>query len=194
MADYKLNQRAREQTKAFIHGFRTVISENWIRLFSPPELQRVLSGEDTDFDVNDLRRHAQYENGYFDHHPIIRLFWQILGEFSSAEKRAFLKFTTGCPKPPLGGFDYLQPPFTIRMVSTDVASSNMDSVKLMKSFFKMTANKSGRLPSSSTCFNLLKLPAYTKKSLLKEKICYGKDLKILLWLRSIAIINLPIYC
>ncbi|KAI8055570.1 uncharacterized protein B0P05DRAFT_288472 [Gilbertella persicaria] len=40
MADYKLNQRAKEQTKAFIHGFRTVISESWIRIFSPPELQR----------------------------------------------------------------------------------------------------------------------------------------------------------
>lgn len=49
MADYKLNQRAKEQTKAFIHGFRSIISENWIKLFSPPELQRVLSGEDTDF-------------------------------------------------------------------------------------------------------------------------------------------------
>lgn len=49
MADYKLNQRAKEQTKAFIHGFRSIISENWITLFSPPELQRVLSGEDTDF-------------------------------------------------------------------------------------------------------------------------------------------------
>lgn len=51
MADYKLNQRAKEQTKAFIHGFRTVISEGWIKLFSPPELQRVLSGEDTDFGI-----------------------------------------------------------------------------------------------------------------------------------------------
>lgn len=51
MADYKLNQRAKEQTKAFIHGFRTVISESWIKLFSPPELQRVLSGEDTDFGI-----------------------------------------------------------------------------------------------------------------------------------------------
>jgi ubiquitin-protein ligase E3 B len=40
MADYKLNQRAKEQTKAFIHGFRTVVSESWIKLFSPPELQR----------------------------------------------------------------------------------------------------------------------------------------------------------
>ncbi|KAI8359952.1 hypothetical protein BD560DRAFT_184549 [Blakeslea trispora] len=173
MADYKLNQRAKEQTKAFIHGFRTVISESWIRIFSPPELQRVLSGEDTDFDIYDLRRYTHYENGYFDHHPVIRLLWQIVSELSSAEKRAFLKFVTGCPKPPLGGFVYLQPPFTIRMVSTDASTPDVDGVKLVKSFFKLNINKSGRLPSSSTCFNLLKLPAYTKKSLLKDKLCYA---------------------
>ncbi|KAL0141224.1 hypothetical protein V8B55DRAFT_1487205 [Mucor lusitanicus] len=150
MADYKLNQRAKEQTKAFIRGFRTVISESWIRLFSPPELQRVLSGEDTDFDVNDLRKHTQYDNGYFDHHPVIRSLWQIVAEFNSTEKRAFLKFVTGCPKPPLGGFDYLQPAFTVRMVSID--STNMDGTKIVKSFFKLNLNnnKSGRLPSSST--------------------------------------------
>lgn len=123
---------------------------------------------------------------------MIRLLWQIVTEFNSKEKRAFLKFVTGCPKPPLGGFDYLQPPFTIRMVSID--SANIDSTKIIKSFFRMNLNnKSGRLPSSSTwyvyvlvdftavacvlkflySFNLLKLPAYTKKSLLKEKIIYG---------------------
>ncbi|CEP11047.1 hypothetical protein [Parasitella parasitica] len=172
MADYKLNQRAKEQTKALIRGFRTVISENWIRLFSPPELQRVLSGEDTDFDVNDLRRHTQYDNGYFDHHPVIRLLWQIIAEFTSEEKRAFLKFVTGCAKPPLGGFDYLQPPFTIRMTSID--SNSIDGPKSIKSFLKMNLNnKAGRLPSSSTCFNLLKLPAYVKKPLLKEKLIYA---------------------
>ncbi|KAK4513248.1 uncharacterized protein ATC70_011816 [Mucor velutinosus] len=177
MADYKLNQRAQDQTKAFIRGFRTVISESWIRIFSPPELQRVLSGEDTDFDVNDLRKHTQYDNGYFDHHPVIRSLWQIVAEFNSTEKRAFLKFVTGCPKPPLGGFDYLQPAFTVRMVSID--SVNMDGAKIVKSFFKMNLNnnKSGRLPSSSTCFNLLKLPAYTKKSLLKEKLVYAINAK-----------------
>lgn len=121
---------------------------------------------------------------------MIRLLWQIVSEFNSTEKRAFLRFVTGCPKPPLGGFDYLQPPFTVRMVSTD--STNMDGAKIVKSFFKLNLNnKSGRLPSSSTwyvdnrfyisnrittrfsSFNLLKLPAYTKKSLLAEKLVYG---------------------
>ncbi|KAI8646315.1 hypothetical protein BD408DRAFT_410548 [Parasitella parasitica] len=170
MADYKLNQRAKEQTKAFIRGFRAVISENWIRLFSPPELQRMLSGED--IDINDLRKHTQYDNGYFDHHPVIIMLWQIVAEFNSKEKRAFLKFVTGCAKPPLGGFEYLQPPFTIRMTSVD--SNSTEGPKLLKSFLKMNLNnKSGRLPSSSTCFNLLKLPAYVKKSLLREKLIYA---------------------
>jgi hypothetical protein len=71
-----------------------------------------------------------------------------VGDFSSTEKRAFLKFATGCPKPPLGGFEYLQPSFTIRMVSTDSVEGRSSS---KKSFFKMSImNKSGRLPSSST--------------------------------------------
>ncbi|KAI8149214.1 hypothetical protein BJV82DRAFT_210891 [Fennellomyces sp. T-0311] len=180
MADYKLNQQTREQTRAFINGFRSVISEAWIRVFSPPELQRVISGEDTDFDVTDLRQHTVYQNGYFDHHPIIRSLWQIVEDFSSEEKRAFLKFVTSCPKPPLGGFDYLQPPFTIRMVTVDPTSSQgtVDGLGLVKTLLKVGnsggATKMGRLPTSSTCFNLLKLPAYTKKSLLREKLRYGK--------------------
>ena len=31
----------------------------------------------------------------------------------------------------------------------------------------------GRLPTSSTCFNLLKLPNYQKKGTLKEKLRYA---------------------
>lgn len=30
-----------------------------------------------------------------------------------------------------------------------------------------------RLPTSSTCFNLLKLPDYNKKSILKEKLLFA---------------------
>lgn len=106
-------------------------------------------------DISDLRKHTEYKDGYFDLHPVIRLLWQIVGEFSSTEKRSFLKFATGCPKPPLGGFEYLQPPFTIRLVSTDATTGSAGSAaeganKLVKSFFKLNVNKSGRLPSSST--------------------------------------------
>jgi len=34
-------------------------------------------------------------------------------------------------------------------------------------------NKTLRLPTSSTCFNLLKLPNYSKKGTLKERLRYA---------------------
>lgn len=49
-------------------------------------------------DVQDLRAHTEYQNGYFDQHPVIRNLWAALNEFNSEEKRAFLKFVTSCSK------------------------------------------------------------------------------------------------
>ncbi|RUP48184.1 hypothetical protein BC936DRAFT_144860 [Jimgerdemannia flammicorona] len=181
MADYRLNQQSKEQSKAFIKGFKSIIAENWLRIFSPPELQRVISGEDVDFDVADLRKHTQYQNGYFDQHPVMRALWHVLEDFDSDDKRAFLKFVTSCSKPPLGGFEFLQPPFTIRLVamSGDDPSGEDSPIGIMKAFFGVGAGTAakGRLPTSSTCFNLLKLPPYPKKTNLREKLKYGKGIE-----------------
>ncbi|KAF9959461.1 hypothetical protein BGZ72_009623, partial [Mortierella alpina] len=116
VSDYKLNKQIQDQSRAFIEGFRSIIPQPWISIFSPQELHRVMAGEDVDFDVQDLRAHTEYQNGYFDQHPVIRNLWSVLDDFSSEEKRAFLKFVTSCSKPPLGGFKHLHPPFSIRLV------------------------------------------------------------------------------
>ncbi|RUS19218.1 hypothetical protein BC937DRAFT_87818 [Endogone sp. FLAS-F59071] len=157
MAHYRLNQQSKDQSKAFINGFKSIINENWLKLFSPPELQRVISGEDVDFDVADLRKHTQYQNGYFDQHPVVRALWQVLEDLDSDDKRAFLKFVTSCSKPPLGGFEFLQPPFTIRLVpmSGDDPSGDSDSpIRVVKALFGVGAGEAakGRLPSSSTWY------------------------------------------
>ncbi|KAF9977173.1 Ubiquitin-protein ligase E3B [Actinomortierella ambigua] len=116
VSDYRLNRQIQDQSKAFIEGFRSIIPPSWVSIFSPQELHRVIAGEDVDFDVDDLKRHTEYQNGYFEHHPVIRNLWAVLNELPSEEKRAFLKFVTSCSKPPLGGFKHLYPPFTIRLV------------------------------------------------------------------------------
>ncbi|KAG0326453.1 hypothetical protein BG000_001397, partial [Podila horticola] len=72
--------------------------------------------------VQDLRAYTEYQNGYFDQHPVIRNLWAVLNEFNSEEKRAFLKFVTSCSKPPLGGFKHLYPPFAIRLVLNPTTS------------------------------------------------------------------------
>ncbi|KAI9340836.1 Ube3b protein [Obelidium mucronatum] len=177
MSDYRLNQECKAQFRALVGGFRSIMPERYIRFFSPRELQTLMSGENVDFDVSDLRRHTRYEGGYFDGHATIRAFWQVIEEMEAKEKNAFLKFVTSCSNPPVGGFRHLEPQFTIRFVAA-ISSDDNDSRpgtqfgKALGSFFGVGKDAT-RLPTASTCFNVLKLPAYQKKSSLKAKLLYA---------------------
>ncbi|ORY66710.1 HECT-domain-containing protein [Neocallimastix californiae] len=173
VADYMLNQQCKEQNRAFIKGFKSIISEKWLQMFSPAELQKLISGESVNIDINDLRKYAKYEGGYFDQHKTIRNLWSVLEGLSEKEKQLFLKFTTSCSKPPVGGFEYLNPPLTIRYVPMDDDGNvEIKPFEAFKSVFGL-AKDTTRLPTASTCFNLLKLPPYQKKSTLKEKLRYA---------------------
>ena len=78
------------------------------------------------------------------------MFWQVVSGFSELEKKQLLKFVTSCSRPPLLGFRQLHPPFrVIPGVGDD------------------------RLPSASTCMNVLKLPRFSDNVIMKEKLLYA---------------------
>ena len=81
----------------------------------------------------------------------MRAFWAVMHELTDAERRQVLRYVTSTPRGPLLGFGQLQPRFTIRDSGGDQS----------------------RLPSTSTCVNLLKLPIYKSKALLREKLMYA---------------------
>ena len=119
-------------------------------MFSPKELHVLISGTQTPIDLEDLRNNTKYSGGYEANHPVISCFWKVVGEFSETQRRQLLKFVTSCSRPPLLGFKDLQPPFCIQF-----------------------AGREERLPTSSTCMNLLKLPEYLEKEVLKSKLLYA---------------------
>ena len=151
VAHYRLNVQLRRAADAFLRGFACVVPGSWVRLFSPKELQLVLGGSDAPVDVDDWQRHAQYSGGYHEEHPVVGWFWRVLDEFTPARRAAALKFATSCSRPPLMGFRWLQPMFCIHKAS----------------------NEEGRLPTSATCMNLLKLPPYDSIETLREKLIYA---------------------
>jgi len=55
MAQYRLNTNIKEQSNAFIRGFLSVISPQWLGIFSGPELQRLISGDTGSIDLHDLK-------------------------------------------------------------------------------------------------------------------------------------------
>ncbi|KAL4223687.1 Ubiquitin-protein ligase E3B [Mactra antiquata] len=176
MAHFRMYRQIREQTLAFIKGFKSVVNPEWLSMFSSPELQKLISGDTTDLDIGDLRKNTQYYGGYHNNHKVINWLWDVLEkDFTQGDRAAFLKFVTSCSKPPLLGFAHLEPPFSIRCVEVSDDQDTGDTVgSVLKGFFNIRKRDPvGRLPTSSTCFNLLKLPNYQKKSTLREKLKYA---------------------
>ncbi|KAL5366850.1 E3A like HECT domain containing ubiquitin protein ligase [Cryptosporidium parvum] len=147
LTHYKLITSIKLQAEAFLRGLSTVIPNESLRLFSPYELQSLISGVYQKLDVNNLRLNTCY-TGYTETSQQIIWLWDILeNEFSTEEQGEFLLFVTSSRKAPLLGFQHLNPKFGIQIVPDNT-----------------------RLPSASTCFNLLKLPSYNSKEILKLKL------------------------
>jgi len=146
VADARLNKSIARQTAAFRRGLDEVIPPAWLRVFSEPELQTLISGTEAGIDVEDLKAHARY-SGWGGGDPTVVAFWEVVADMSARERAALLRFVTACERPPPLGFRDLNPPFTLQRVP-DVS----------------------RLPTASTCFNVLKLPAIRSKDRLRERL------------------------
>jgi hypothetical protein len=153
VADYKLNRQIAQQSAAFLEGFRDLIPLKWLRMFSPQELHNLISGSSQTVDLVDLKRNMTYAGGYHESQPCMHWFWEVLEEFNDEQRGNFLKFVTSCSRQPLLGFRQLNPPFCIQAVRVE--------------------SDSERLPSASTCMNLLKLPTFSCKEALREKLLYS---------------------
>lgn len=156
IARYRLQAQPVQQTNAFLQGLGQIIQPSWLSMFNQSELQTLVSGETGDIDVEDLRRNTQYGGVYVigddnQEHPTIQLFWKVLHEMNTEEKQKVLRFVTSTPRAPLLGFSHLHPRFSIRDSSEDQE----------------------RLPSTSTCVNLLKLPRYSNAERLRTKLLYA---------------------
>lgn len=176
MAHFRMHTQIKDQTAAFIRGFRSIINPEWMTLFSAPEVQRLISGDNAPIDISDLRKHTKYYGGFHSNHRVIGWLWDILEkDFSPEEHRLFLKFVTSCSKPPLLGFAHLEPPFSVRCIEVGDDQDNGDTVgSILRGFLAIRRRDPiNRLPTSSTCFNLLKLPNYQRKTTLRDKLRYA---------------------
>lgn len=153
---YKLQQQPKAVTDAFLKGLGQIVQPMWLAMFNQKELQKLVGGDNSELDIADLRRNTQYGGVYTIgddgvEHPTVQLFWKALQDMDDGDRRKVLKFVTSTPRAPLLGFSHLNPKFSIRD-----SSDNQE-----------------RLPSTSTCVNLLKLPRYGDMKTLREKLLYA---------------------
>ncbi|KAM0925172.1 hypothetical protein ACQ4PT_004363 [Festuca glaucescens] len=149
-ANHRLEQEIQNQTSRFLRGFEKVVPKEWISMFTESELQMLMSGP-AKWDIDDLRNNTYYGGDYKADDDVIKMFWEILEKFNEDQQKKFLKFVTGSSHISIHGFQSLDPKFGIVRLGV---GEGIDKYH----------------PESSTCANLLKLPAYSTKEGMEKKL------------------------
>eukprot|EP00439_Symbiodinium_sp_Y106_P064287 s323_g10.t1 len=102
LSDYKLNRELQNASTAFLSGFRRLIDERWLRMFSEDELQQVISGSSSgSLNVDDLQRHTQLSNCSGSRDRLVLDFFTAVKAMSPQHQTKLLRFVTSCSRAPL---------------------------------------------------------------------------------------------
>ncbi|KAJ2064397.1 ubiquitin-protein ligase (E3) [Coemansia sp. RSA 922] len=159
IAQFKLVKQISEPVNSFLSGLHAIIPPVWLSLLfaSPLELSRLLCGDSGTIDVANWKQNTHYDGAYrakTSEHPTIVAFWNVVeNSLSEKQRQDLCRFATSCERPPLLGFAELNPRFCITSSSSD-----------------QNGEHDHRLPSASTCVNLLKLPVYSSERVLRSKL------------------------
>uniref|UniRef100_A0A8C1H9G5 E3 ubiquitin-protein ligase HACE1 n=2 Tax=Cyprinus carpio TaxID=7962 RepID=A0A8C1H9G5_CYPCA len=152
VTELRMTRAIQPQINAFLQGFHTFIPPSLIQLFDEYELELLLSGM-PEIDVMDWKKNTEYTSGYDLQEPVIKWFWEVVENLTQEERVLLLQFVTGSSRVPHGGFAFL-----------------MGGSGLQKFTIAAVPYTSNLLPTSSTCINMLKLPEYPSKDVLRDRL------------------------
>ncbi|KAK3749478.1 hypothetical protein QZH41_013460, partial [Actinostola sp. cb2023] len=106
VSQYKLETFIEKEVEEFRTGLNEVIPRDLLSFFTADEFSLLLNGV-TKIDVEDWKQNT-LSSGFAIGSQIITWFWDIVSKLKEEEKALLLKFSTGSPCVPLGGFANLR--------------------------------------------------------------------------------------
>lgn len=151
--EWTLVKGIKPMTSKFKEGFNEVFAVADLHTFTPEELVKLFGDEDEDWSFGTITEAIKADHGYSLASNAIVNFVELVSSFDKAMRRKALSFFTGASRLPVGGFQGLNPQLTIvRKIPDD--GLRMDDV----------------LPSVMTCANFIKLPEYSSKEIMEERL------------------------
>jgi E3 ubiquitin-protein ligase TRIP12 len=133
--------------------FTQVFPVRDLHSFRAEELVLLFGNEEEDWSETTIKDSIKADHGYSPTSAAIFNLVAILTTFDTDMRRKFLSFSTGAARLPLGGFGALNPPLTVvRKAPEDSLSA--DDI----------------LPSASTCANFFKLPDYSTRDIMRQRL------------------------
>lgn len=142
-----------QQINAFREGFNGLFAIDDLKLLTHDELVSLFGKASEDWSYTTLANTIRADHGFTMESEPVRFLLEILSNFTDVEKRQFLQFTTGSPRLPIGGWKALRPVFTVVCKIPEAPLTPDDY-----------------LPSVMTCANYFKMPAYSTKEIMLERL------------------------
>ncbi|GLE04956.1 hypothetical protein PINS_up013937 [Pythium insidiosum] len=144
-----------QQLAALREGLAAVLPMELAPLFTPRELEVLICGR-REVDVDLLRQCTEYGEGVDESMPHVQAFWDVLKEMSSEERTSFLRFVWARSRMPNSAKDF---PMNFKIQTAHDSGAQVEPDKY--------------LPHAQTCFFALRLPSYSSKEVLREKLLYA---------------------
>ena len=151
--DVSLAEGVKAQVGAFRAGFSAVFPIERLSAFASDELDVLLNGSRERWEASTIIEFLKFDHGYTRNSRAVGFLLEVICEFSSSDVSTFLKFVTGSPRLPVGGLARLSPRLTIVMKRPEEGIS-----------------PDAYLPSVMTCANYVKLPDYSSKDIMRERL------------------------
>ncbi|KIO30590.1 hypothetical protein M407DRAFT_14294 [Tulasnella calospora MUT 4182] len=141
------------QAQAFREGFSKVFPVTDLQSFSAEELSMMFGNAEEDWSIETLNESIKADHGFNIDSRAIRNLIEVMASYDGPGRRAYLQFITGSPRLPVGGFRGLNPPLTV-----------------VRKPHEHPLRPDDYLPSVMTCVNYLKLPEYSSREVMKQKL------------------------
>jgi len=148
VTELRMTGAIRTQIDYFLTGFYEVVPAKYLQLFTETELDFILTGS-TDISVDYWMSITQYYDNFDLNHPTVTMFWEAVRRMSNENRSSLLHFCTGRSRMPPSLFQYHHFKFAL------IPCASKDPT---------------RLPTASTCLNMLKLPPYNNDDEMFEKL------------------------
>lgn len=183
----RINSSLKRARESFLKGFSDSFPHSFeeaVSFFPVPDLLRLFSSstsaDSSEWSISSILSSLIPEHGYRPDSLQIRWLAEIISETANNhfEKVKLIRFLTGAAYLPVGGWKALNPPLTIvckTFSDSDINASSSVNLNTPSPSISTSSieNHDIYLPSVMTCANYLKLPRYSSKEVMRERLQYA---------------------
>jgi hypothetical protein len=151
----RLHLEMEAQLTALRDGLTRIIPKSLLLLLSWQSLEQLVCG-DKEISLDLLRRHTEYGGGLTENSKRVKNMWTVLGEFTQAQRRKFIKFAYAQERLPTSDAGFTAYPRTRMLVKPSRTNAN--------------TNQDGMLPHADTCFFNIEIPDYSSLEVMRERL------------------------